>query len=79
LPLWIFPRKKTPNIDFLSSAEIAVTNGPNAWTSRKMKTDLKDLDKAYGACPCGQNAAARKIFNLIQDLVCEGGDDEDED
>lgn len=56
-----------------------MTNGPNTWTSRKMKTDLKDLDKVYGACPCGQNAAARKIFNLIQDLVCEGADEEEED
>lgn len=44
-----------------------------------MKINLKDLDKVYGACPCGQNVAARKIFNLIQDLVCEGAEEEEED
>lgn len=44
-----------------------------------MKTNLKDLERSFGACPCGQIAAVRKIFNLIQDLTCEGQDDEEED
>jgi hypothetical protein len=67
------------NTSSLSNAEIVGMNGQNIWTSLKMKTDLKDLDRSYGACPCGQNAAAKKIFNLIQDLFCEGADNEDED
>lgn len=44
-----------------------------------MKNDIKDKDFSFDSCPCGQTAATRKFFNLIQDLVCEGADDEEED
>lgn len=67
------------NIGSLSSAETVVMNGPNTWTKTQMKTELKDKHFSFGSCPCGQNVAARKIFNLIQDLICEGADDEEED
>jgi len=44
-----------------------------------MKTNLKDMSSNFGGCPCGQIAAARKIFNLIQDLTCEGSDEDEDD
>lgn len=51
-------------------------NGRSIW--RKMNTNLKDLEKNYDDCPCGQTAATRKFFNLIQDTFCGNRDEEDD-
>lgn len=61
---------------FPLNAEIVEMNGRSIW--RKMNTNLKDLEKDYDDCPCGQTAATRKFFNLIQDTFCGNRDEEDD-
>jgi len=43
-----------------------------------MKTSLKDIHFNYGSCPCSPIRRNKFFFILLQDLTCEG-EEQDED